>query len=218
MNWDERYSTAEYVYGTEPNAFVASVADLIPAGGAVLCLAEGEGRNAAFLAERGHPVTAVDASPIGLSKARALADRRKVSLATQLADLASYAIAPGVWAGIVATFAHLPPPLRRRVHADVARGLQPGGVFILEAYTPRQVSYGTGGPKDSMLCMTLAELQDELAGLDLIIGREIERDVIEGTGHTGRGAVVQILGRRPGELPARAVSPAPEPTWIPQTS
>lgn len=199
--WDERYSTTAYVYGTEPNDFVAAMAGRIPAG-PVLCLAEGEGRNAVFLAQRGHAVTAVDASGTGLLKAQSLAAARGVTVATQTADLANYTITANAWSGIVATWAHLPPALRRQVHRQVVAGLRPGGVFILEAYTPAQLSYGTGGPKEAELCMTLAGLREELAGLEFLVGRECERDVREGIGHTGRSAVVQVCGLRQTETPA----------------
>jgi SAM-dependent methyltransferase len=193
--WDQRFAVPDYVYGTEPNAFVAAMAGEIPAG-PVLCLAEGEGRNAVHLAQLGHAVTAVDQSAVGLAKAARLAAARGVPLTTVVADLASYAIAPAAWSGIVSTFAHLPPPLRRAVHANVVAGLRPGGVFILEAYTPAQLALGTGGPKDAELCLTLAGLRPELAGLEFVVARECERNVIEGTGHTGRGAVVQVVARR----------------------
>jgi len=193
--WNDRYAIAGHVYGEAPNAFVAEVAPQIPAG-PVLCLAEGEGRNAIYLATLGHRVTAVDQSEVGLAKARRLAKARGVEIETLVTDLANYTIAAGVWAGIVATFAHLPPVLRRRIHGEATAGLQPGGVFILEAYTPAQLKFGTGGPKSPELLLTLAGLRDELSGLELLVGREIERDVIEGSGHTGRGAVVQILARR----------------------
>ena len=193
--WNDRYAVAGHVYGEAPNAFVAEVAPEIPAG-PVLCLAEGEGRNAVHLATLGHRVTAVDQSEVGLAKARRLAGARGVEIETVLADLANYTIAANAWAGIIATFAHLPPALRGRIHREVVAGLRPGGVFVLEAYTLAQLALGTGGPKSPELLMTLAGLRDELPGLELLIGREIERDVIEGDGHTGRGAVVQILARR----------------------
>ena len=193
--WNNRYAVAGHVYGKAPNAFVAEVALQIPAG-PVLCLAEGEGRNAVHLATLGHRVTAVDQSEVGLAKARRLAGARGVEIDTVLADLANHTIAANAWAGIIATFAHLPPALRGRIHREVVAGLRPGGVFILEAYTPAQLALGTGGPKSPELLMTLAGLRDELPGLELLIGREIERDVVEGDGHTGRGAVVQILARR----------------------
>jgi Methyltransferase domain len=161
-----------------------------------LCLAEGEGRNAVHLATLGHRVTALDQSEVGLAKARRLAAARGVEIGTIVSDLADYSIAAGSWAGIVATFAHLPPVLRRRIHRAVVTGLQPGGVFVLEAYTPAQLALGTGGPKSPELLMTLAALREELSGLQFLIAREVERDVIEGACHTGRGAVVQILARR----------------------
>ncbi len=119
-----------------------------------------------------------------------------MALTTVVADLAAFPIKPGAWSGIVSIFAHLPQPLRRTVHAAVVRGLAPGGVFILEAYTPAQIAFGTGGPKDPALLMRLADLRAELAGLDLLVARESEREVWEGAGHTGRAAVVQFLGRR----------------------
>ena len=193
--WNERFSPEHYVYGETPNAFVAECAPQIPAG-PVLCLAEGEGRNAAHLATLGHRVTAVDQSEIGLAKARRLAVSRGVAIEAIVTDLENYSIASGAWAGIVATFAHLPPPLRRRIHGEVAAGLQPGGVFILEAYTPAQLAFDTGGPKNPELLMTLTVLRKELSRLDFLVAREIERDVVEGSGHTGRAAVVQILARR----------------------
>ena len=196
--WDHRYASQNYVYGTAPNAFVAAMAAQIPAG-PVLCLAEGEGRNAVHLAQLGHTVTMVDQSSVGLGKAARLAAERGVPLATVVADLADHAIEPNGWAGIIATFAHLPPKLRRTVHARVVAGLRPGGRFILEAYTPAQLAHGTGGPKDAELLMTLAALRDELAGLEFLHACECEREVIEGTGHTGRGAVVQVCARKPGE-------------------
>ena len=193
--WDDRYAAPAYAYGTQPNDFVGAMAARIPAG-PVLCLAEGEGRNAVYLAQCGHAVMAVDSSGTGLAKAQALALARGVPLVTKTADLAEYRIEPASWSGIVATWAHLPPRLRRSVHAQVVTGLRLGGVFILEAYTPAQIAFGTGGPRDKELCMTLGGLREELVGLELEIGRECERDVIEGTYHTGRSAVVQVLARR----------------------
>ena len=193
--WNDRFAAPHFVYGEIPNAFVAEMGAQIPSG-PVLCLAEGEGRNAVHLATLGHRVTAVDQSQAGLAKARRLAAARGVEIETVLADLGNFIIEPGVWSGIVATFAHLPPAIRCKVHAQAVRGLRLGGVFVLEAYTPAQLAFDTGGPKSPELLMTLTGLRKEFAGLELLIGREIERDVIEGDGHTGRGAVVQILARR----------------------
>jgi hypothetical protein len=195
--WNDRYTSDAYIYGEAPNGFLAEVTGHIPVG-SVLCLAEVEGRNAVHLALQGFQVTAVDQSEVGLAKAHRLAKARGVELKTVVQDIQSYHIIPGAWAGITAIFAHLPPPLRAKVHAEAVLGLQPGGVFILEAYTPAQLSLGTGGPRSLELLMTLAGLREELAGLEFLIAREIEREVAEGQGNTGSGAVVQIVARRAG--------------------
>jgi SAM-dependent methyltransferase len=191
--WDERYSDAAYAYGTEANDFLKSVADRIPPG-PVLCLAEGQGRNAVYLASLGHEVLAVDQSAVGLERAKALATSRGVTVDSQVADLASFDIAPNTWSGIVAIFAHLPPAIRARVFGAAVRGLTPGGAFVLEAYTPKQLDYRTGGPQDVSLLMTLDALRAELAGLHIEHGVETEREIHEGVHHHGRSAVVQILG------------------------
>lgn len=193
--WNDRYSADQYFYGDAPNDFVAQCAEQIPLG-PVLCLAEGECRNAVHLAMLGRRVTAVDQSGVGLAKGRQLAAARGVNVETVVANLDNFSIARDSWAAIVAIFAHLPPPLRRRIHREVVSGLRPGGVFVLEAYTPAQLAFDTGGPKSPELLMSLECLRQELAGLDFLIARELERDVKEGNGHTGRSAVVQIMARR----------------------
>ena len=194
--WNARYAGEAFVYGTAPNEFVVMAAARIPPG-PVLCLAEGEGRNAVWLAARGHAVTAVDQSAVALAKAQKLAAERGVRISTVVADLTAHRLEPGAWAAIVATWLHLPPAPRRALHAQVVRALRPGGCFLLEAYTPAQLAFDTGGPRDLQLLPTAAQLREELAGLELEILRELERDVTEGSAHTGRAAVVQVLARRP---------------------
>lgn len=190
--WNDRYRTDDYIYGTEPNAFLAQHFQSIPKG-RVLCLAEGEGRNAVFLARHGYDVTAVDLSEVGLEKARKLADTHGVRIECIHADLAGFDLGENRWDGIVSIFCHLPPPARRHVHSQISRALKRGGVLLLEAYTPDQLALGTGGPPEAAMMMTQAGLEDELAGLDFELLQEIEREVVEGTHHTGRGAVVQAV-------------------------
>jgi SAM-dependent methyltransferase len=195
--WDQRFGAEGYAYGAEPNDFLVEQAGLIP-DGPVLCLAEGEGRNGVWLAERGHAVTAVDFSSAGQRKAAALAAARGVSLDYQLADLSLYEPAVGAYAGVVSIFCHLPAAIRRVMYARAARALAPGGVIVIESYTPAQLAYGTGGPKDVALLVSLADLRAELDGLELVVAREVERDIHEGALHGGRSAVVQVVARRPG--------------------
>ena len=197
--WDERYSQPGFAYGTEPNEFLAAAAGRIPFGGPVLTIGEGEGRNAAFLAGLGHRVVAVDQSEVGLTKARRLAGDRGLTIETVCADLERYAIDPGAWAGIVSIFCHLPRRIRLPLYAAIVRGLRPGGVFVLEAYTPRQLGRGTGGPPDLDMLVSLDELREELAELELVHACELEREVREGAYHTGLASVVQVVGLRRGE-------------------
>ena len=191
--WDQRYGQTEYVYGKKPNDFLKSVVHEIPKG-RVLCLADGEGRNGVFLAVQGCNVTSVDHSSVGLHKALNLAAEHGVVLETVVVDLAEFTIQPNHWDGIVSIFCHLPPVVRGYIHQQVVSGLKVGGVFVLEAYTPQQLQYQTGGPPTAELTMELQTLQQELSGLEFKHGVELEREIQEGFLHQGRSAVVQLLG------------------------
>ena len=193
--WDERYSESGFAYGDQPNDFLAAHFTEIPPG-SVLDLGCGEGRNAVFLAEQGYEVTAVDQSAAGLQKAEQLADRRGVRIATVQADLGQFTLRPNHWAGVVSIFCHLPPEIRRSLYASLVQGLRPGGVLLLEAYTPAQVGRGTGGPSDPDWMMSLDRLKAELPALEWVVAEEKERDVREGSFHTGIASVVQFIGRR----------------------
>jgi len=196
--WNERYREPGFAYGIEPNDFLAANAERhLPPGGEVLSLAEGEGRNAVFLARRGYRVTGVDGSVVGLEKARALAAKHGVEIATVVADLAEFDLGVGRWDGIVSIWCHLPSELRARLHRSVVAALQPGGVFLLEAYTPDQLAYKTGGPPTADLLMTLAAVREELEGLDFLVGEEKLREVHEGKYHEGTSAVLQVVARKP---------------------
>ncbi len=194
--WDERYDTEEYVYGTEPNEFLAGIVAELPRG-RTLCIAEGEGRNAVFLAKHGHEVVAVDSSAVGLEKAGRLASERGVKIETVVVDLAYFDIEPDSWDAVVSIFAHVPADIRVPLHKKIVRGLRSGGMLVLEAYTPAQIKLGTGGPAVAEMTMSLDALQQELEGLVLKHAVELERNIVEGRFHTGIGAVVQVIAVKP---------------------
>ncbi len=194
--WDDRYREEALAYGSAPNDFLVEQAGLLRPGNC-LCLAEGQGRNAVWLAEQGLSVTAVDQSPVGMKRARDLAASRSVALSTEVADLAEFDLGHRAWDNIVSIFGHLPGPLRRDVHHRVVEALRPGGIFLLEAYTPDQLgTSGIGGPSDPDMLLTVEKLKIELGSLEILLAREIVRQVNEGELHKGESAVVQFVGRK----------------------
>lgn len=197
--WDERYSTEDYAYGKTANTFLqAQVQQLqqVP-NGKVLSLAEGEGRNAVFLAQQGFAVTAVDGSKVGLQKAQRLAEELGVTITCIQADLSEFDPGESQWDAIISIFCPMPPALRQVLFPRIRRGLKPGGKFLLEAYTPEQLSFGTGGGNDAETMLTRDILSQALAGYTFQHLAELERDVVEGQYHTGRAAVVQVLAQKP---------------------
>lgn len=194
--WDERYREDGYLFGSDANAFLQDHVNLLPVG-LTLSIGEGEGRNAVFLASQGHEVTALDASEVALTKAAQLASDKHVTLQTIHADLNRYQAEPEHWDSIVSLFCHLPEPVRKRLYPSLVDSLKPGGVLILEAYTPEQLAFKTGGPSSATMLATLSTLKKELRGLEFMLAIETYRDLQEGQGHHGHGAVVQIIARKP---------------------
>jgi SAM-dependent methyltransferase len=199
LMWNERYAVDEYVYGSEPNLFLAEHAGLL--SGPVLSLAEGEGRNGVFLASLGLKVHGVDGSDVGLAKARALARSalarsKGVEIQTEVADLGVFEPEANHYGSVISISAHLPSVIRQRLYPFVERCLKPGGIIVLEAYSEAQLTRNTGGPKDLDMLMTKAKIEREFPNCDAILLRELEREVREGTYHTGIASVVQFIGRK----------------------
>lgn len=190
--WDERYSATEYAYGKQPNAFLATHYKTMSQG-KVLCIGEGEGRNAVFLARQGYEVTAVDSSWVGLQKAQALANENDVRIHTVHADLSEFDFGQAMWDGIVSIYVPLPSMVRKELYSKLHTALQPHGVFLLEAFTPRQIGNGTGGGTNPDTMQTCDTLRSEIRNLHFSILQELERDVIEGIYHTGHSSVVQAI-------------------------
>jgi SAM-dependent methyltransferase len=195
--WNGRYGGGDYFYGTEPNDFLKDRAPVFAAGGEVLCLADGEGRNGVFLATLGMRVTAVDVSPVGLEKATRLASERGVTIDTVVADLAVWDLGVDRWDAVVSIWAHLPVPVRAALHPKIARAVRPGGLLFVEHYHPNQIPYKTGGPPDPTMMLTLEELDRDFPDWERVHTFEGEREVHEGAGHGGLSYVTQAILRRP---------------------
>ena len=195
--WDQRYGETDLAYGAAPNDFLKQQAADLPVGEAI-CLAEGQGRNAVFLAQLGHRVVAQDLSPVGLQCAAALAAQQGVRLEPLCCDLADWRPTAASTDLIVAIWMHLPLALRAQVHQRAVMALRPGGQLILEAYTPEQLGLGTGGPPRLELLVEPEALRQELDGLELTVFNVCRRWVEEGPYHRGDSAVVQVRGVKSG--------------------
>jgi SAM-dependent methyltransferase len=195
--WHERYSEADFAYGTEPNAFLASLQSQIPAGGKALAIADGEGRNGVWLAQQGCEVTSVDYSEAGVEKARKLAKERGVAINAVCADLSEWDWPENEYDLVISIFAHFPPPLRKQVHAHILQALKPGGTLILEAYHPTQMEYKTGGPQSPELMYSVETLREDFAGADITSLEDLVAEVNEGKYHFGKGAVTRMVAKKP---------------------
>lgn len=194
--WDKRYQSDDYVYGLEPNDFLRDHLSYLPPG-RLLSLGEGEGRNAVFLAQNGFDVTAIDSSEVGLNKAKQLASKNHVNISIKVEDLSQFEQPENDWDVILAIYCHLPPELRLSLYPKIARSLKPGGVFVLEAYSPEQLEYRTGGPGSVDMLIPLEELESGFMGFHLSVSRKVVRTVNEGTFHTGEASVVQFIAKKP---------------------
>ena len=195
-HWNERYGDDAYHYGTAANAWLASQGWRLPRTGDALAVADGEGRNGVWLAEQGLVTTSLDQSSKGLDKARALAQRRGVTLATLQADLAHFEWSHAAYDVIASIYVHLPAALRLRTHAGAAQALKPGGLLILEAFTPDQLQCHSGGPRDPALLYTAELLRGDFPGLDILELLSGEVLLAEGRSHAGPGRVVRLLAQR----------------------
>lgn len=196
--WNARYSTDAYIFGTAPNVFLASQADLIRPGMHALALADGEGRNGVWLAAQGARVHAVDVSPVALEKARKLATERGVTLDLEQADILDWHWPDATYDLIAAIFIQFaPPPERDRIFAGMRRALKPGGLLILQGYTPKQITFATGGPSNPENMYTAEMLRDAFGDWDIQHLNEHESMIREGSHHHGMSALIDLVARKP---------------------
>ena len=195
--WNARFAEDGYAYGTEVNAFLASRKQYLHAGMQVLAVADGEGRNGVWLAQRGMDVLSVDASEVGLAKAQQLAKDRGVTLHTELADLTVWAWPQGRFDALVAVYIHFMPAQRVRMHHAMLAALKSGGILILEAFTPKQLAYSSGGPAVSEMLYTADMLRADFAEGEILFLEERVTRLEEGRYHRGEASVVSMVLRRP---------------------
>lgn len=195
--WDARFSDPGYVFGTEPNAWLAGHRSLFEPGKRALAVADGEGRNSVWLAQLGMQVDAFDISPVGVDKARKLAASAGVDVNYQVADCDNFAWTAQAYDYVVAIFIQFADPaMRARLFARMREAVKPGGYILLQGYTLKQLEYKTGGPGIADHLYTADQLRADFAGFELLELREYDDQLSEGTRHIGPSALIGMVARR----------------------
>ncbi len=197
QRWEDRFSAPGYIFGREPNDFLASCRALLPKSGRALAVADGEGRNGVWLAEQGLDVTSIDFSPTAQAKAVALAKERGVAVTFALADVHAWDYPEAAFDVVVEIFTQFSNPAERaRKWAGMRRALKPGGLLIVQGYTPKQLHYGTGGPKEIENLYTREMLLAAFGDFHEVAIVEEEREMHEGAAHGGMSAVIGLTARK----------------------
>jgi len=196
--WNDRYDTPDYLFGTEPADFMRAHESHLKPGLKGLAVADGEGRNSVFMAQRGVETLAMDMSSNALQKAKALAADRAVTVAHVEASVTDWRWEPAAFDLVVAVFIQfLSPDARDAVFAGMVETLRPGGVLMLHGYRPEQLSYGTGGPGIEENLYTEALLRQSFQTLEILALESYDKDIDEGAGHSGMSALIDLVARRP---------------------
>lgn len=194
--WNKRFAGDDYLFGTAPNEWLREHAGVWSPGQRVLSVADGEGRNSVWLAQRGLHVDAFDIAERGVAKARQLAARHGVTVNFEVADCDGFAWPQAAYDGVAAIFVQFADPaLRERLFAHIVASLKPGGTLLLQGYTPQQLQYRTGGPPIASHLYTAPMLREAFKSLDIVELREYEAEVAEGSGHLGHSALIGLVAR-----------------------
>lgn len=198
--WSARYRDAgeEYLFGTAPNKFLAAQSAYFGGGVSVLAVADGEGRNSVWLAEQGCAVTATEISPVALEKAAKLARGRHVEVDFVQADIFYWDWPQNAFDAVVGIFIQFAGPAERpRQLAGMKDAVKPGGVLLLQGYTPKQLEYRPGGPSAVENLYTEAMLREAFANWEIVLLHEHEDYIEEGSAHAGRSALIDLVARKP---------------------
>ncbi|WP_369903336.1 class I SAM-dependent methyltransferase [Bacillus manliponensis] len=191
--WHERFKCKEYWYGEEANIFIQQQASQLEKSQNVIAFAEGEGRNAVFLATRGHEVTAIDYAESGLQKTKALAQKYGVDVHTKKVDLLADNVPHEEYDAAIMVFGHFHKDDQKAVFDKMKHTVKPGGIIMLEVYSKSQMDYGTGGPKDIDMLYDPSDILTWCEGHKVIHFFYGEQERVEGKGHTGLAHVIQLV-------------------------
>jgi SAM-dependent methyltransferase len=197
LAWDERYGSGEFQFGAAPNAYLRAQAYRLAPGQSALCVGDGEGRNGVFFAERGLHVTSIDWSPVGVAKAGEFAAQRGVALDARVADASAWEYPPEAFDLVAWIYLHLPPADRAAAAAGCLRALKPGGLLVLECFSPAQEGRRSGGPQLRELLWSREIAESLFADLEVLEVTEGAVHLDEGPRHQGLAEVVRGVWRKP---------------------
>lgn len=195
-HWNSSFSDDDYVYGEIPNQFIKENSDHIPENSAVACLAEGEGRNAVYLAKQGHRVTAYDQSNVGLDKTKKLAAKHDVNVATVEMDLTKEKVDENLYDAAIMVFGHVPRSDQAFLMESLMNAVKPGGYVIFEVYSEDQLDYRTGGPPVKDMLYDPADILQWMGQSKFLHFYYGEAERKEGKRHSGTGHVIQVVLRK----------------------
>ena len=190
--WNKKFKKDEMFYGEKPNQFIKLKSELLTAKSEVLCLGEGEGRNAIFLAKKGHKVIAFDTSDIGLAKLEINSKEENLDIKTKCFDLKDWND-DFKYQNIIASYLHLEEPLRNQVFQKIYNKLLPNGYFIAEFFSKSQINYSSGGPKNIELLYDKESFNLVFPKSSIIYLEQEEIELSEGIGHNGLASVIRVI-------------------------
>ena len=196
MDWDERYSIDDYLFGQKPaQALLRNEEYLVPRGETLL-IADGEGRNSVYLAKNGFKVTSSDSSIVAQQKAKALADSQNVKVNFKLENFFDIDWSKKQYDNIIGIcFQFIPPELIGEAFMGLRSATKKGGTILIHGYTPEQINYGTGGPKDASLMYTEATFTHSFTNSEIYLLEKYEAVISEGPGHNGKSAMIDFVAK-----------------------
>ncbi len=196
MDWDERYSIDEYLFGKEPAQALLRNEEHLVSGGTTLVIADGEGRNSVYLAKKGFKVTATDNSIVANQKAKSLAVSENVQVDYRLEDFFDINWSEKNYDNVIGIcFQFVPHHLIDNVLMDLRSATKKGGTLLIHGYTPTQLKYGTGGPKDKSLMYTKNTFTNLFHESEIFKLEEYEAIINEGVGHSGLSAMIDFIAK-----------------------
>ena len=196
--WNEKFSNEEYLYGKSPNQYIKEKSKLIEINSDILCLGEGEGRNALYLSDIGHSITSIDASSSAVDKLNKLLSAHGHSINAYTQNLEDWEPNEEKFAGITTSYLHLPKPLLKKVINNSIKALKNNGIFIGEFFSKKQINYKSGGPKSIDMLYEIKDFKDNIdkENIEII---ELKEEIVyldEGQGHQGEASVIRVVFKK----------------------